>query len=741
MDRGTPYSQDVPDGFSISPVAKLQGPTTHHRAISGSLTGHPKETVKYAAVTGTGLSTAENISHTHHYPYMDNNSNMLYPQLVTQNDSRITSYSSNLSSPAPGDLLATHLQGHGSQNHTLRTAFGSHARAAELKASTAAKVRNSNPEVRSNVLFAPEPTSIASLALLTPPKPKQSGALIGTRSDPGNNDASGIMDNLSQSSRAARSAPRMPSAPIPIPTSHPLRNVATYNPEQRFFQGDDANSQYHLGGNQLQPHGRNPFLMDPNIGPYVPINPIQPMTCQPTKPTNMTLLPRPATPEKRPMTADGLYIFGPDDLSPSKQEEKFAVQKRMMEKYGDISLDQVHKPGPSYEVNGSDGNYLHTHVPPGLDRAQAIEARIKELSLENPIQRNRARELHGAKGFFPRDTVPVHSNKITNVSAHGNLGNKTQPVKLGRLPTEKLTARMKDALSTVTTHSKPTSARTREVNDEQIDFNSPAWDVGSLRRAGLIPQASSSAGPSYQADNRTSSHFKPQQDIFPSNQFGAAFGRYIGGHMSEGPDAVYRPVPWAVTPAAEASAVSSPKGAKFPPPGLTHPSAEPETPSDSTYNGVNQTPMADKATRMAETLEWFHTDRRDTPSIFKGILDKQRESSGNPTHPKTPIDPHGPVANREAIAQLIGRALASLTSYVDQGAQGKDYFSDFGPVPNECCEPSKDGFRSFFDIQPGPFNHEAEDKQEGKREAKGEDKGKGEEDGEEDGEEKQVRQN
>ncbi|KAK2865422.1 hypothetical protein FQN49_003587 [Arthroderma sp. PD_2] len=768
-----PFHYNPPDGIERNaftpPPMRLQAPPPPYHGAQGRMSGYLGESAKYSPVT-RGKMDSEPVTHSHHHSYMENNFRPQQPisyeaaprhaligppdmrgppnNPYIQSSEHPVSFAAAAAAAASLDSLS-HSQERGRPFYRNVPTFGQlqPAQVPELSANAPQSSRQASQELQdTDSLPSSRPISLASLATFTA-KGKGPKVAAPQGIDSGD-ERSGDGDMYYNSHRAtgARSNPRMVAGSNAAPPAHPLQNVTRVDARGRHGQAGELISQYnhHHSPQRMHNSGQHMFPLDPgashfqnpNFGPPAPGQaPHTNHAKHATVSAPATSAPTPA-PKARPASPTGPYVMGPDDLSPTKQEGKFMAQKMMLERLGDKSAnDALDIDFSKLSVHQTD-HYLNLIGAPPRPRTE-VEVVGKKDGQPDGMHTNPEGEPHGSMATSSQELVPGKSTIATlsppehqplprALSAHqpstdtggvavsAATGHDTLATRDTNLPPVRRQER-EGAMDRVKT-SQFMSPETQIPLVKSIDrnagdkFDSPAWDVGNLRRSGLIPP------PASEADGKMGGvplPFEAHREIPPTSYTGPIFGRYIGGHVSMRPDFVYRPVPWSVDTAEEAekakeaeetSKRSSPRGAKFPPPGIPPPPTLEESPIGN-RRGVKES-ASDKKARINETLKWYRADLRWNEGLRERIGDIVKEGKEGHAHANGAGDTTVNDDRAERTTSLLAQAIVNLQSYLDGDAKEQaGNFANYGPVPDACCEPCKDGTFSLFDVQPGPFNN------------------------------------
>jgi hypothetical protein len=132
---------------------------------------------------------------------------------------------------------------------------------------------------------------------------------------------------------------------------------------------------------------------------------------------------------------------------------------------------------------------------------------------------------------------------------------------------------------------------------------------------------------------------------------------------------------------------------KRPPPGLAHPSSS-EILGSAPFSTSHSSSVTE---RLREAERWFHADGRGEKDFRNQILAiAQAEAMRRKVLYRIESD-----YLFEPKTLLVGNVIANLRSYVVGDRKGQfGNFANFKPVPYHCCETSNGGLRSYFDSDP-----------------------------------------
>ncbi|EZF10248.1 hypothetical protein H112_08457 [Trichophyton rubrum D6] len=488
--------------------------------------------------------------------------------------------------------------------------------------------------------------------------------------------------------------------------------------ETGVHHGHAAELPVHFNPHHHSPHrarhvGQHSFSVDPGSSHYTPpafAPPLMPRSIPQVnlaKHAKHATLSAPvtsvATPtsKTRPTTPTGQFIPGPDNISPSKQEEKFHVQKTMLERLGDTSIaDPLDIDFSRLTVNQAD-HYLDLIGAPSRPKPEAAPVRdviTGEGGLVAPPKlapQSLAPEKSMTASLSPHDHQLPQRTSPNPSSQHYSNDLERGAALAARYNIRGLAI---TRLAHFRQEREAAMAQEREESP-QIAAGSRAPSPASTK---VIPSATPC--PSEAKNNAAMQQPGVRRNFPPPGLTRPRFTNYAGD-----PVGIYRPVPWTVDTPEEAE-----RKAKKAETATTSESGKPP-PVLPPANTLQQSPIGSKRrsmvlakernSRVSETLKWYRADyrlnedlRERLDTIMKETLQTHDNGQGPLAVPKELYE------SAEQNTVLLAQAIVNLQSYLEGNPKEQSRnFAQYGPVPDECCEPSKDGNFSLFDIQPGPF--------------------------------------
>ncbi|PGH31610.1 hypothetical protein GX50_05601 [[Emmonsia] crescens] len=558
-------------------------------------------------------------------------------------------------------------------------------------------------------------------------------------------EASDKMDPRNQNHGARPPARFLP--PSATTSNHPLRNVTTIDPGPNVFGFNGTSPQRAPQWSQVirpQPHPGHMEMFgyyQHNLSANIPRQ----------NPRPATVLPRTsiATP------GTGLRMMVPDDISPTKHEEKQALRALQYNMMAQSYFQTGHYP-PGSTCNpisqgqnicptssGTGAGYYEGAAGPKSSYGQTTGQIDQNYSLQHPpmIRENGNAHYSGyGPGQFQPSWIPGMFSE-TGISC-------TAP------ETFKDTENIKDASASLPTKSPvslnaPASHQTNVNTSPQLldsDQRSQAklHDIAKyLKNVITTSQTASESNPDQDfqievkdrvgkvhpiplpANPLKTYHKTLQQDPSPTKSAGTSQvqrtpkdGQTQGSLPDSSRTSTSMPLthtsfngPTKVSPVF-ASAFASRPGSdeiiskppnspqsrfkfRFPPPGLPIPPNFQGGSADKAYF-EQETP----ASRLVQSNIWFHTDTRGEDLFRQRITEIAREETGRQRAIKMPLRPGGQEGVAEAGTVLLGHVLANLQSYTLCDSNQAKGFANFGPAPKHCYEPTHGGRRSFLDLDP-----------------------------------------
>lgn len=579
----------------------------------------------------------------------------------------------------------------------LGPSFGSQARAAELNAATAAKARNAGEDSQ------PVHTSFSSqqsLAYNAPVPPGFSDAVADSGawkplSAVPPKYTQGTMDHRPPPSRApVRTTTRAVSSSTSTPrAAHPLRNVTTLDAGRRDHPRD---------------------------------------TLRASQTT--------ANPSSTSQNTPG--VMGPDDISPTKQEEKQTARgielhssrgnalgggDPFVSTISDYSVDlhglpyQISGP-PTHEypqsrrpTNVDPGQIpsYHNSVPPGFynnrvagsdGRGQGSTPHPFSMSTKDVDAQSSAEREALVFGWDGRGQQRAESTP-TNSSVNAQYSTPTRSAQTGNSDRLRPGGSMQDGIkpehtgssvefatshnSTVVSHDSRSATATRrhaEHGESSAAYAAPITDMQyaqpSLENPLLQPRFQNSVPPAHFYDtNLLQSYAEPFED--PQHTEPDAFP-HLRYHE--------RPVPWIVTPHEAYNATR--QSTRNPPPGLPLPDPEQDNivqPSDDPSEIMPDPAVPERPPSPPADQEGQEHLRQQIATIGHDYKTRCQQAGSSDAAAR----------RSEEMTLLLGSLLVNLQSYVvgDPSRQTAN-FADFREVPEHAVGPSRSGRRTYLDIDP-----------------------------------------
>ncbi|EFE39188.1 hypothetical protein TRV_06100 [Trichophyton verrucosum HKI 0517] len=731
-----PFPYDMPEEvetFNSRPT-QLQGPPPQYTGSYGRLAGYPGEAAKYASVIRDKLGADPLVTHTHthHYSYMENTFRPQPPitydaasRLALANPATNNSYvhsqpTAQAESFAAGAATSPEGFSHYPQQERgrpfYRGAPSFRLRSQGRERSQPAYQHSSriSRELReTGHLTSTRPSSLATLAALTT-KPNltttQGSASFGVE-----NTTEMEYYYHNHGIPGTRSNSRVVTAINPALTAHPLQNMAAM--ETGGNHGHAVELPAHFNPHLHSPHrarhiGQHSFSVDPGSSHYTP-----PAFAPPSMPrsipqvnfarhTKNATLSAPATSvatptsKTRPTTPTGPFIPGPDNISPSKQEEKLHAQKTMMERLGDTSIaNALDIDFSRLTINQAD-HYLDLIGAPSRPKPESapvrnVTAGEGELVAPKLAPQSLAPEKSMTASLSPHDhqlpqrSLPSpssqnYSNDLergTALAARYNIrGLAITRLAMFRQEREAAMAQEREASPQVAAGSRAPSPTSTKVNLSATPCPSEGRNNTATQQPGI------------------------RRSFPPPGLTRPRFTNYAGD-----PVGIYRPVPWTVDTPEEAERKA--KKAET----ATTSEAGKQPPVLPPANTLQQSPIGSKRrsillakernSRVSETLKWYRADYRWNEGLRERLDTIIKENLQTRDNGQEPVAiPKELYESAEQNTVLLAQAIVNLQSYLEGNPKEQSRnFAQYGPAPDECCEPSKDGNFSLFDIQPGPF--------------------------------------
>lgn len=576
------------------------------------------------------------------------------------------------------------------------SSFGAQARAAELNAAAAAKARNGDmnpwqndqsPSMVPEAYYQP-PFGPAGNPNTTPSRPMKPLSAEAPHYTPKSMDNERLLNRVGM---------RTPSHGFPYnhnnngrKAAHPLRMVTTL----------DASNGNGATAGMLHNYPLQPDLRNVHGGPRV---------------------------------------MGPDDISPTKQEEKLAIRDR---KFGEGTTHRgdmdpfasdfpVHHQGNnfSYDMAEHPGHQGHGFMPNYRDNFPYVQqpgyasypevhshARIAANEYGNvsyadatPVQ-HPAAHIPNQSHFAALEAQHALRRDALASSASGQLSTPTRgavdgspgrskpladapnPDRQGRIPDYLLSPFERAKLYSDNVNISRDLGPNHGGHVGQVAQHHPSGDTkaqtqypGSNLENPLLQPNNHHQSSVQQLSLLNAGYSYPVIQTASQSQSGPV--RYVDAfaHLKDWE----RPVPWGV---ARAGTQFPRISMTTPPPGLTRRGSEDEQdPSFSPEELERQEKKREAHARAIsgeKTLQEFNDRIREISIEEKDKRIKAGEDEAQ-------------ADNAAEMTILLGQALVNLSSYVAGDPDGQPRcFANFGPVPDHAIEPSNGGTRSFFDIDP-----------------------------------------
>ncbi|EFQ97476.1 hypothetical protein MGYG_00516 [Nannizzia gypsea CBS 118893] len=729
-------------------IPTLQGPPPHYTGPQSSLAGYPGDNAKYASVIRDKMGSDPSVTHTHthHHSYVENTFRPQQPitydaasRLVLAVPATNNTYgNSQPAGPAEGFAASvvaspkgpSHHQQHNRPFYGGASTLGLHSQGPEQNQPTHEHSRHVSNELRETSHTVPSrPASHAALATLTSKSNVTTSQ--GTGGLGGGNTAEMEFYYHNHGIPGTRSNHRMVTAINPALAAHPLQNLAGI--ETGGHHGHGGEFAVHFNPHRHSPQrthhgGQHSFSLDPGSSHYPPpaFAPSMPRSVPPinfakhaknaTVSAPATSAPTPAS-KTRPASPAGPFIPGPDSISPTKQEEKFNVQKLLLERLGEKSAAEALDIDFSMLTFNQADHYLDLIGAPPRPKPEVLAAR-NAITGEGEAATSKVAPQSLAPGKSMKASLSPDDHQLLHRTSH-NHSTQKHPDDLARgvalaakynIPGLAITRVAKfrqerEAAMAQEKESPQIAAVSRAPSpkhDTGENFASPAWDVSNLRKAGVIPSAT--PGPS-ETKNITTAHRSGARKNFPPPGLIRPHVNYYPGDYV----GINRPVPWVVDTPEEAEKKAKKVEA------ATTSEAEKPLPVLPPARTLQQSPIGterrsmllagERNARVSETLKWYRADYRWNEGLRERLDTIMKENQHYQENSQAPVAvPKELFDSAEQNTALLAQAIVNLQSYLEGDAREQsENFAQYGPVPDECCEPSKDGNFSLFDVQPGPF--------------------------------------
>ncbi|PGH09862.1 hypothetical protein AJ79_05588 [Helicocarpus griseus UAMH5409] len=580
------------------------------------------------------------------------------------------------------------------------------------------------------------PVSLSSFAVRTHSRNKGSKSWIPfcvEELDENPND----MDPRNQNNNAARPPPRF-TTPVKRPGNHPLRNVTTIDQGANVLKAQETSPHHGQQWPQGMTQHPHPGHIDTfgyyqqTMGANVPRQDNRP----PMMPQSVNVSP-----------AAGPRFMGPEDISPTKHEEKQAfrtLQFNMAALQGYHQTDPyASEPAcnpfnpdqtPPFANPGAGAGYYQgdsgsgpVYVPTTVHISQNYSLHPLPVTQEN-IDARYAEYGSGPTQhpWFPdmASETPVEGGTVTETpqdkkivkSASFALTNQS-PVSVKPSTSSQSKANTSpqradpDKQSHVANYLKNVITTSQNTGEDQTKENS---QTGAKDRAGRGPPIPLPPKPPQPSSTTSQQKPSPTKSVGSSQVYltlksGQAQGNARETSMpltytsSSGPIKV-SPVFASVMAdgpddfgAFKKPAASSQSRFKFKllPPGLPIPPSLKDTAAYDAQSGEGSAHA-----RAVQSNIWFHADARGEGSIRQRITEVAREEAERQKASNTPLRPGEREGVAEAGTVLLGHVLANFKSYTLSDSNEEKGFANFGSAPKHCYEPPHGGRRSFFDLDP-----------------------------------------
>ncbi|KLJ12707.1 hypothetical protein EMPG_12286 [Blastomyces silverae] len=596
----------------------------------------------------------------------------------------------------------------------------------------AARSRKSSAELDDiNNLPSSRPISLSSFAVRTHSRNKGSKSWVPFSLEDLNED-SDEMDRRNQNHGARLPAPVL--TPSATTVSHPLRNVTTIDPRSNMFGfhgiSPQRAPQWPQGIRQQSHPGQKEIFGYPqqNFGTAIPHYNPRPTIVPPT--TNAT----PGT---------GPRIMVPDDISPTKQEEKQALRALQYSMVAQIYLQTGNYPqGPIGNPNSQAQNMCPTNSRRCAGyHGQTTGYIDQDHSLKPPPMIREQGNTHYS-GFSPGQIQPWIHNMLSETGTSCATAESCQDTDNVKNASVSLSSQLSLSLKRRASHQTNVNTSPQRINSDQPSNAKLHDTVKYLNNVITTSQTATESNrdqefqiecKDYVGENHAtpltanplkSSHKALQQDpslvrnvATPQAQRTPNNGHIQGALPDPGRISTSMPLtytssngPTSVSPAFASAITNGPENDevlskstnssrsrfkfRFPPPGLPIP--------PSLQGGLADKHAGEEApiTRLVQSNAWFHTDTRGEDILRQRIVELARDEVERQRTTKMPLRPGEREGVAEAGTVLLGQALANLQSYTLSGSNQAKGFANFGPAPKFCYEPIHSSRKSFFDLDP-----------------------------------------
>lgn len=628
--------------------------------------------------------------------------------------------------------------------------FGSQARAAELNAAAAARARNFNRRIEDvNNLALPKSNSLGSLTTKSHPRNRRPktwrpfGFEDAQEASPpamlagGNHPNHPSMNPALQAHGPVRFGP-----PNPGMAPHPLRSVSgmeanEFREYRNIPTGPRQQTPHPQWLHEMNSHMHANMLGSP--GHYGPAH----GNSFPPQHRHTAPISAPKAP-KAFVSLRGPPLFGPDDLSPEKHEEKSAfrgVQNGIVSQnplqddpfiagqpyhpYGPPPLPFTPQPdlhvaygyGPpvyspqsgqvdldyhfaSQDAHGENDQYVaYAPAPP-------LAPQMTGLTEPHPYDQAAIDSTVNTE-IVPRMETPV---SVPSMQADPSTMAKSKALQL--FESQPRTAENSDAKRDMTAflNSVVEASKTGMENVERNETLHPKDQHSKLAEPHGTRMIGPQGYPHFPPVDFTSSHSQrptnvlscdpdTRQAVLARLTSKSGFGKCPRVNVKDAKPgdiesllSIPMPEKFDITSNTEENSAF-----KFPPPGLPFP----QNTGSLVPLGLRDEPKPPPGSKLEQTNHWFHTDNRGEQGDrvrVAGIAkqDSLRRETARSFGLKTNNDTLADASN-----VLLGGVLVNLNSYLvgDPKAQFGN-FAKFGNVPDSACESSIGGNRSFFDYDP-----------------------------------------
>ncbi|EEH09057.1 predicted protein [Histoplasma capsulatum G186AR] len=596
----------------------------------------------------------------------------------------------------------------------------------------AARSRKSSAELDDiDNLPSSRPISLSSFALRTHSRNKGSKSWIPFSLEDLNED-SNEMDRRNQSYGA-----RLPArflTPSAITVNHPLRNVTTFDHRSNMFGFQRASPQrapQWMHGIRRQPHPGHTAAFGyykQNLGTNLPRQNPRP-TAVPHRSID--------TPEAGPR------VMVPDDISPTKQEEKQALRALQYSMVSQSNLQTRHYPPGSSCSSNQVQNSRPTDSPRcagyrdgAADSKSSYGQMTGHADHDYSLQQSTVIRENGNShfsGFGPgkiqhsltpgmcsesgtsctaellQDTESIEISSASPLSLNMCTSHETKVSTIPqRLDSDQPSHTKRQSITKYLKDTITTSQAASESNHDE-DFQSEVKDcVGKIDPIPLMANPLKSPFRALQLDQSSSTNAAT-----PQIQHTFKNGKAQGYPLDSG-SSISTSMPLTYTSSNYGTDVSSvfasafpsrPKSDeilskspnalrsrfkfKFPPPGLPIP---PGLQVASSNKSFEDTP----ASRLVHSNIWFHTDTRGEDIFRQRIAEIARDEAEHQRATKMQLRPGEREGVAEAGTVLLGHVLANLQSYTVGNSNQTRGFANFSSAPKLYDEPTRGGPRSFF---------------------------------------------